>query len=123
MDLSSAPIFYAQENRKFRVLISKQYSITRERKSLMKLKRKKINPFTNKEWKILQEELLLSPRQTDIIKLMCNGYKNYAIAQSLGISIHTVRAHLKKLYMRLDVADRFELICLMISILKAVHNK
>ncbi len=79
----------------------------------------KKNPFTEEEWNIIRNELKLSPRQFQIVKYLCEGHKNYSVAKKLGISVHTVKTHLRFLYSKLNVNDRFELLCLFI---KCVSN-
>lgn len=52
----------------------------------------------------------LTPREREIIELVCQGMKNQQIADRLFISEGTVRNHLTLIYSKLDVADRFGLI-------------
>lgn len=40
-------------------------------------------------------EMKLSPRQLEILRLVAQGDTVKAVALSLGISVHTVKAHLK----------------------------
>jgi DNA-binding NarL/FixJ family response regulator len=50
----------------------------------------------------------LSDRETEILKLLCDG-KNYrVIADQLFISAHTVRTHIKNIYEKLQVNSRAE---------------
>lgn len=75
--------------------------------------------FSESEWARLEKELELSPRQVEIVQLLCDGHKNYSAALALGISVHTVRTHLRQLYTKLDVSDRFEMLCLLV---RTSHN-
>ena len=52
----------------------------------------------------------LSPREFDIIKLLAQGLLYKEIACELGISIFTVKNHLKKIYPKLGVTNRSEAI-------------
>ncbi|NIA07960.1 MAG: ArsR family transcriptional regulator, partial [Actinobacteria bacterium] len=54
--------------------------------------------FSKSEWAQLAEQLSLSSRQVQIIRLLCDGHKNYSAACALGISPATVRTHLRRLY-------------------------
>ena len=54
------------------------------------------------------EEIKLSPRETEILELLCEGLANKEIADRLGISIETVRVHLKHIYEKLHVRSRTE---------------
>jgi DNA-binding NarL/FixJ family response regulator len=50
----------------------------------------------------------MTPRQRDVLELLCQGKVNKEIAVSLGMSDHTVRAHLKMVFLALDVHTRTE---------------
>ncbi len=71
--------------------------------------------FSQREWQELKTRLELSQRQFQIVKLLCDGHKNYSAANELKISVNTVRTHLRQLYNKLGVNDRFELLCLLVK--------
>ena len=48
----------------------------------------------------------LTPRQTDLLRLVAAGHTNTQIARRLGISEGTVRTHLENIYERLEVSSR-----------------
>ena len=48
----------------------------------------------------------LSPRETEILAWVARGKSNPLIAEILGISSHTVDAHLRRIYLKLGVFDR-----------------
>ena len=48
----------------------------------------------------------LTPRQTDLLRLLAAGHTNTQIARRLGISEATVRSHLEGIYERLNVSSR-----------------
>lgn len=54
------------------------------------------------------EQINLSPRETEILELLCEGLANKEIADRLGISTETVRVHLKHIYEKLHVRSRTE---------------
>lgn len=54
---------------------------------------------------------LLAPRQREIAEMAAAGASVREIAAALGISRDTVKAHLRRIYQRLDVASRLELRC------------
>jgi len=49
-----------------------------------------------------------SRREVEVLDLLCQGFSNKEIAASLGLSIETVRSHLKRIYERLHVRSRTE---------------
>lgn len=50
----------------------------------------------------------LSPRETEILKLVAGGKANKTIAGELNISEHTVRNHISNIFQKLQVNDRTE---------------
>ncbi len=50
----------------------------------------------------------LSDRETEILKLLCDGNNYRIIADQLIISAHTVRTHIKNIYEKLQVNSRAE---------------
>lgn len=51
----------------------------------------------------------LTPRQQQVAQLAARGLSNSEIALQLGVKSNTVDAHLKKIYLLLDVHSRAEL--------------
>ena len=51
----------------------------------------------------------LTPRETEILRLMAEGLSNEQIAQRLGVAATTVRTHLSSLYKKLRLESRVEL--------------
>ena len=48
----------------------------------------------------------LTSREVEVVKLVAKGLRNKEIAESLGLSDETVRAHLKHILRKLNVNDR-----------------
>lgn len=48
----------------------------------------------------------LSPRETEVLRLVVGGLANKQIARRLGITERTVKAHLTSVFQRIGVADR-----------------
>jgi len=58
----------------------------------------------------IQTKLELTPRQAEVVFWLYEGQGEKQIAQRLGVSIHTVHARVKRVYRKLDVHDRAELL-------------
>ncbi len=54
----------------------------------------------------------LTPRQRQIASLVARGLTNHEIGVAFGVSINTVKKHLKQVFAQLDVANRTELAAL-----------
>jgi DNA-binding CsgD family transcriptional regulator len=62
------------------------------------------------EWKAICSHLKLSPREADIAALLLTDSTEAAVARELSISSHTVHSHLERLYRKLNVHSRCELV-------------
>ena len=54
--------------------------------------------------------LSLTDRESDVLRLVVKGFSNKAVARELGITISTVKTHLRNVFRKLDVQDRAQLI-------------
>ena len=68
------------------------------------------NVFTPKEWSSLTAALHLSQRESDIVRVLFDGASEKRIAEQLGISPHTVHTYLWRIYRKLQVRSRNELL-------------
>lgn len=59
-------------------------------------------------------------REQEIIDHVCKGYTNREIAEKLSLSEHTVKAHLNRIFQKLNTTSRSKLITLMLQDTKAV---
>ncbi len=62
------------------------------------------------EWIFVQEELGLSSQQAQVVKCLLQAKGDKQIARELGISMATVRTYMSRLFQKLDVNDRVELV-------------
>ena len=53
-------------------------------------------------------EVALTPRETEVLRLVAKGFTQLEIAGLLGLSRHTVVDHVKSLYRKLNVSSRAE---------------
>ena len=79
--------------------------------------------YTKAEWKRLARELRLPPRQMQITRHIMRGCGDKQIAEALGISVATVRTHLGRLFKRLEVDDRCELILHVVDRMRVLNGR
>lgn len=53
----------------------------------------------------------LTPREVEVLTLVCEGMTHEAIAYHLGISRHTVNRHIGSIHAKLDVGTTIEAAC------------
>jgi DNA-binding CsgD family transcriptional regulator len=66
--------------------------------------------FMDKSFFQYVKNFKLTPREVEVLELLHKGYNNIQIADSLVLSVHTVKKHISNLYNKLDVTDRVTLI-------------
>ena len=66
--------------------------------------------FSDAEWEAISLSLRLSGRKFEIVQAIFDDDTELAIAQRLGISQHTVHTHIERLYQKLDVGSRIQLV-------------
>jgi len=54
------------------------------------------------------ENLNLSTREFQVLKLIVKGYSNSDIAEELFLSISTIKTHVSNLYSKMNVKNRFQ---------------
>lgn len=52
----------------------------------------------------------LTQRETQVLHLIQNGLNNKEIAETLNISIDTTKTHIKKIYLKLEVNNRMDIV-------------
>ena len=57
----------------------------------------------------------LTPREQEVVKLVTEGMKNHEIALELGLTQHTVRNYISRIFEKLGVSSRVELVLYAIS--------
>lgn len=53
-----------------------------------------------------KKEKDITARESEVLKLVVEGYSNKEIAKKLFITHHTVKAHLSQVYKKLGVSNR-----------------
>ena len=65
--------------------------------------------------KTRDEATHLSAREEEVLVLLSRGYSNKEIAEGLGLSVDTVRSHLKHIYEKMHVRSRTEAVARYVS--------
>ena len=68
------------------------------------------SPVCADEWEQIVRELGLPPRQAKIVDLILRGLADKQIASELNLSFSTVRTYLERVFARLEVPDRIQLV-------------
>jgi DNA-binding CsgD family transcriptional regulator len=71
----------------------------------------------------LRPELNLSPREYEIARMVAKGYANKTIAAVLNISAWTVSTHLRRMFVKLNVSSRAELVARLMADLCSTGDK
>ena len=58
------------------------------------------------------KEQLLSPRETDVLRLLVDGHSYKTAAHALQLSIDTLRFHIRNVYKKLHVHSKSEAVIL-----------
>ena len=74
------------------------------------------------EWRAIARSLGLSERERQIVRRMFDDLKECAIADDLDISPHTVHTHLERLYHKLGVGSRCEVVVRVFAEYLALHD-
>jgi DNA-binding CsgD family transcriptional regulator len=62
-----------------------------------------------------RSHVTISPREAEIVRLVAKGLPNKAIASVLDVSLWTVATHLRRVFTKLGVNSRAEMVALVIS--------
>ncbi len=68
--------------------------------------RRRVSPGMAEKIAVHSVDDRLSDREVELLRLVAEGHPNKLIARDLSISEETVKAHLKSIFGKLDVADR-----------------
>ena len=67
---------------------------------------KNIVVFSEEQWNRFAHRWGLTKRETEVTRLVCQGWNYKQIARGLGISYHTVTTLVWRVYKRMHVHDR-----------------
>lgn len=63
-----------------------------------------------KQWMYMKNKYMFSAREVQVAILLCRGFRNEQIAESLNIKQGTVKTHLRNLYRRCHVNNKIALV-------------
>jgi len=66
-------------------------------------------------WARVERLISLSPREQQIARMVASGLTNQAIASSLEISVWTVSTHLRRIFAKLAVSSRAEMVAQLLA--------
>jgi DNA-binding CsgD family transcriptional regulator len=75
--------------------------------------------FTTEEWSRFQRHFRLSERETAIAKMAVADTTEELIAARLGISTHTVHTYMFRLYRKIGVSSRTQLVGQLVRLSRA----
>jgi DNA-binding CsgD family transcriptional regulator len=61
----------------------------------------------------LKEKYALSDREYEVIELLAKGMTNQTICETLHISVNTVKSHIKRIYKKMEISNRLQLVNLL----------
>ncbi len=67
----------------------------------------------------LKDKYSLSDREYEVVELLAKGMSNQIISETLHISVNTVKSHIKRIYSKLGIGNRLQLV----NLLGNGHNK
>lgn len=73
-------------------------------------RRPDVNLLDPKQWCYIQRRYHISPRELEIAELVCRGFTNGEIAETLRIKRATVKTHLRNIYRRIHVASKIQML-------------
>lgn len=83
----------------------------RRRKSMgSRMDRPPSSHLDAREWRSVMRSLDLSDRQLEVVQCVFDGLDEPSIAEKLDVSAHTIHAHLNRLYKKICVKSRCEVI-------------
>jgi DNA-binding CsgD family transcriptional regulator len=71
--------------------------------------------FSEKQWQAVARRLHLSPRELEIVRGIFDNSKENRIAEQMNVSPYTVHEYLKRLYRKLDVSGRVQLVLVLVK--------
>ena len=68
-----------------------------------------------KRWTYLQNKFELTPRERQIAELVCRGFRNDDIANTLEISAGTAKTHIRNIYRKVHVKSKISMLLMFVA--------
>jgi DNA-binding NarL/FixJ family response regulator len=75
--------------------------------------------LSEQEWTSVRQKLGLSTQQAEMVRGLLQAKGDKEIAQSMGISVPTVRTYMSRVFHKLGVEDRIEVVLHVVSCLRS----
>ncbi len=66
--------------------------------------------FGEKHWSYLQRHYNMTPRELQVARLVCQGFRNGEISRKLKIRHGTVKTHLRNIYRRVRIKSKIQMV-------------
>jgi DNA-binding NarL/FixJ family response regulator len=80
-------------------------------------------PLDVATWHEVVREMQLPRQQTKVIELILRRMSDRQIAATMGISVPTVRTYLGRVFIRIGVRDRMELVLRILTLTQELNNR
>ncbi len=118
LSLGSESRFGAEQIALFELLRPWVIALMKKRIHFEDAVREEAKPIAAAEVEVQPWRGLISPltaRESDVIRLMLDGYSNKEIADRLTLSIATIKVHRRHIYAKLNVKSHSEIFALLIN--------
>lgn len=79
--------------------------------------------LSEKDWSYLKRFYSLSPRESEVAKLVCLGLNNAEIAMRLKMAPGTAKTHTKNIYRRTRARNRISLLLMFVNAARTVQRE
>lgn len=83
--------------------------------------RKNQELLNSKQWLYVQNRHNLTPREREIAELICRGFENEKIAESLRVKPGTVKTHIRNIYRKVRVRSKISMLLRFVGEARQLH--
>ena len=77
----------------------------------------------DKHWSYIQRRYHISPRELEVVKLVCRGLSNKEMAEILKVKQGTIKTHMKNIYRRIHVKNKVALLLRFMADVSGLFNE